>query len=146
MGLNPALGFNQYSPIIRQNKRCWFTFAITCSSDGRRGRCDCVVCGICIGPTSRTVGEFWAMIWQENVRCIVMATSLYQHAKVHGHTGTYTRPTQPLTHCGTVDRSISNLPQRVSRMCKKVKVAHTRLPSVRFRSRSRFLAVSLQVT
>jgi len=29
---------------------------------------------------------------------------------------------------------------------KKVKVAHTRLPSVWFRSRSRFLAVSLQVT
>ena len=29
---------------------------------------------------------------------------------------------------------------------KRVKVAHTRLPSVGFRSRSRFLAVSLQVT
>jgi len=30
--------------------------------------------------------------------------------------------------------------------CKKVKVAHTRLPSVGFRSWSRFLAVSLQLT
>jgi len=29
---------------------------------------------------------------------------------------------------------------------QKVKVAHTRLSSVRFRSRSRFLAVSMQVT
>jgi len=30
--------------------------------------------------------------------------------------------------------------------CKKIKTAHTRLPSVGYRSRSRFLAVSLQVT
>jgi len=34
----------------------------------------------------------------------------------------------------------------VLRATKKVKVAHTRLPSVGFRSWSRFLAVSLQVT
>ena len=33
-----------------------------------------------------------------------------------------------------------------SKQAKKVKVAHTRLPSVGFRSWSRFLAVSLQVT
>jgi len=34
----------------------------------------------------------------------------------------------------------------VACVCKKVKVADTRLPSVGFRSRSRFSAVSLQVT
>jgi len=36
--------------------------------------------------------------------------------------------------------------QAVALQLKKVKVAHTRLPSVGFRSLSRFLAVSLQVT
>jgi len=35
-----------------------------------------------VGPLSRTVPQFWQMIWQENVLCIVMATSLFQHAKV----------------------------------------------------------------
>jgi len=40
----------------------------------------------------------------------------------------------------------SPVPCQRPRVVIKVKVAHTRLPSVGFRSRSRFLAVSLQVT
>jgi len=41
-----------------------------------------------VGPQSRTVTQFWQMIWQENVRCVVMATSLFQHAKVQMHAST----------------------------------------------------------
>jgi len=40
----------------------------------------------------------------------------------------------------------SHLRKAVRSSYEKVKVAHTRLPSVGFRSSSRFLAVSLQVT
>jgi len=45
----------------------------------------------------------------------------------------------------TLDRCIDPAPQTM-RVKVKVRVAHTRLPSVGFRSWSRFLAVSLQVT
>ena len=54
---------------------------------------------------------------------------------------------QPVTVTVTVREVMSY--RNISRWCrwwyKKVKVAHTRLPSVGFRSWSRFLAVSLQV-
>ena len=43
-------------------------------------------------------------------------------------------------------RAAQKQPRRKYFMTKKVKIAHTRLPSVGFRSWSRFLAVSLQVT
>jgi len=48
----------------------------------------------------------------------------------------------------TAQKAWANTAHRLSLMCKKVlkKVDHTRLPSVGFRSWSRFLAVSPQVT
>jgi len=45
----------------------------------------------------------------------------------------------------TLLTAVLEISDRISR-CKKVKVAHTQLPSVGFRSRSQFLAVSLHVT
>ncbi|XP_070194716.1 receptor-type tyrosine-protein phosphatase kappa-like [Littorina saxatilis] len=32
------------------------------------------------GPSGKTVGAFWHMVWQEGVRCIVMATGLFENA------------------------------------------------------------------
>jgi len=52
-----------------------------------------------------------------------------------------TRPTGPIGWLRELASTVYG-----SRCCKKVKVAHSRLPSVGFRSWSRFLAVSLQVT
>ncbi|ELT89482.1 hypothetical protein CAPTEDRAFT_136827, partial [Capitella teleta] len=33
------------------------------------------------GPNRKSVSDFWDMIWQENCYCIVMATSLFEHAR-----------------------------------------------------------------
>lgn len=35
-----------------------------------------------LGPNSRCLAAFWQMIWQEGVRCIVMATGLFENAVV----------------------------------------------------------------
>ena len=34
-----------------------------------------------LGPNRHTMTDFWEMIWQENVHCIVMATNLFEHAR-----------------------------------------------------------------
>ena len=34
------------------------------------------------GPSRHTVPDFWRMVWQENVHCIVMATNVFEHARV----------------------------------------------------------------
>ena len=34
------------------------------------------------GPSRHTISDFWRMAWQENVRCIVMATNVFEHARV----------------------------------------------------------------
>ena len=53
----------------------------------------------------------------------------------------------PRTHASVILHESNFLHSAIFKLCiKKVKVAHTRLPSVGFRSWSRFLAVSLQVT
>ncbi|XP_013394760.1 receptor-type tyrosine-protein phosphatase epsilon isoform X4 [Lingula anatina] len=33
------------------------------------------------GPTQKTVGDFWRMVWQERSHCIVMTTGLFEHAR-----------------------------------------------------------------
>ena len=33
------------------------------------------------GPMSNTIGDFWLMIWNENVSCIVMITKLIERNK-----------------------------------------------------------------
>ena len=35
-----------------------------------------------IGPSRHTINDFWRMVWQENVYCIVMATNVFEHARV----------------------------------------------------------------
>ena len=35
-----------------------------------------------IGPSRHTMNDFWRMVWQENVYCIVMATNVFEHARV----------------------------------------------------------------
>ena len=34
------------------------------------------------GPNMNTICEFWRMVWQYNCQCIVMVTSLFEHARV----------------------------------------------------------------
>ncbi|KAL3309774.1 hypothetical protein Ciccas_011675, partial [Cichlidogyrus casuarinus] len=34
------------------------------------------------GPTVRTIADFWRMIWQYKCTCIVMVTSLFEHARL----------------------------------------------------------------
>ncbi|KAL5968121.1 Receptor-type tyrosine-protein phosphatase T [Taenia solium] len=33
------------------------------------------------GPNMKTISDFWRMIWQYNCQCIVMVTSLFEHAR-----------------------------------------------------------------
>ncbi|CAH1773965.1 unnamed protein product [Owenia fusiformis] len=48
-----------------------------------------------MGPNKDTMGDFWQMVWQENVHCIVMASNLFEHARQqcerywHGTHGRY---------------------------------------------------------
>ncbi len=35
------------------------------------------------GPIADTVGDFWRMVWDENVRTIVMLTNTSEKGKVH---------------------------------------------------------------
>ncbi|XP_056003140.1 receptor-type tyrosine-protein phosphatase epsilon-like isoform X1 [Ostrea edulis] len=37
------------------------------------------------GPTKNTVQDFWAMIWQENIRVLVMVTNLTEGSKIKCH-------------------------------------------------------------
>jgi protein tyrosine phosphatase len=37
---------------------------------------------IFLGPNRYTLNDFWRMIWQVDSRCIVMATNLFEHARV----------------------------------------------------------------
>jgi len=55
-------------------------------------------------------------------------------------------PLSQLEHAGPLVYGFCSSKLPLSHTYRKVKVAHTRLPSVGFRSWSRFLAVSLQVT
>ena len=40
------------------------------------------MCLISLGPSRRMVHQFWRMVWQEKVHCIVMATNVFEHARV----------------------------------------------------------------
>ncbi|KAK2168925.1 hypothetical protein LSH36_13g14049, partial [Paralvinella palmiformis] len=42
----------------------------------------CKSFGAITGPNRHTMADFWEMVWQENVHCIVMATNLFEHARV----------------------------------------------------------------
>ena len=35
------------------------------------------------GPVQETVGDFWRMVWDENVRTIVMLTNVQEKGKVN---------------------------------------------------------------
>ena len=35
-----------------------------------------------LGPTENVIGDFWLMIWQENITIIVMLTNLIENDKV----------------------------------------------------------------
>lgn len=34
------------------------------------------------GPLSTTINDFWRMVWQEQVKCIVMLTDIFTFSKV----------------------------------------------------------------
>ncbi|BHF68336.1 hypothetical protein SprV_0301137000 [Sparganum proliferum] len=34
------------------------------------------------GPNVKTISDFWRMVWQYNCQCIVMVTSLFEHARL----------------------------------------------------------------
>ncbi len=40
------------------------------------------VCLLSAGPSRQNINDFWRMVWQENVRCIAMATNVFEHARV----------------------------------------------------------------
>jgi len=71
---------------------------------------------------------------------------------ISNHNGVFYRPFPYFRYCGPsllwpFALAHPRYSEQIrSARTKKVKVAHTRLPSIRFRSWSRFLAVSLQVT
>lgn len=35
-----------------------------------------------VGPKNNTLEDFWRMIWQENIRFIVMLTNVFENGKV----------------------------------------------------------------
>ena len=37
------------------------------------------------GPLSKTVGDFWRMVWQEHVHTVVMVTNIKENNKVKCH-------------------------------------------------------------
>ena len=37
---------------------------------------------VCAGPLQETIGDFWQMVWDENVRTIVMLTNTQEKGKV----------------------------------------------------------------
>ena len=39
-------------------------------------------CLLSSGPSRYTIDDFWRLVWQENVHVIVMATNLFEHARV----------------------------------------------------------------
>ena len=42
------------------------------------------------GPIAETVGDFWRLVWEENVRTIIMLTNVQEKGKVLTHTHTHT--------------------------------------------------------
>jgi len=79
--------------------------------------------------------------WRKRRRCSV---ALLRSSPAPPSTSVAPPPSSRTPRCPPA-RSKPNVARRVC-MIKKVKVAHARLPSAGFRSWSRFLAVSLQVT
>jgi len=43
--------------------------------------CVCV-CVVCTGPLYNTVGDFWRMIWENDVQIIVMLTNFFENGRV----------------------------------------------------------------
>jgi len=80
-------------------------------------------------------------------RSLISTIALFQPQSSHQRYWGRLEKTKEEALLPQTDRATSYISQnRVNCRIKKVKVAHTRLPSVGFWSWSRFLAVSLQVT
>ena len=106
--------------------------------------CVCVLSAICTELPRLILSQSWTNEWifcQRRHNTVKTVKSRTVSTGQKSSKSTYNCPERQVneeTHLYTLSMSCSN--------SKKVKVAHTRLPSVSFRSWSRLLAVSLQVT